>query len=99
MISFLQLCISVRENQSPTKLLPDIKPGNWVNPLGWHVVIVTGKQLGAFITHTISNTLRNFTTAVCLYCFYLPVANTPFVRIRALNKVQCIVGAPKLIGQ
>ena len=52
--------MSVRENQSPTKLLSDIKPGYWVNPFGWHVVIVTGKQLGAFTTHTISNTLRNF---------------------------------------
>ena len=54
MISFLQLCISVRENQSPTKLLSDRKPGYWVNLLGWHVVIVTGKQIGAFITRTIS---------------------------------------------
>ena len=79
MISFLQLCISDRENQSPTKLLSDMKPGYWVNPLGWHVVIVTVKQLGAFFTHTISNTLRNFNTAVCLCCFYLPVADAPFV--------------------
>lgn len=68
----------------------------WAKLLGWHVVIVTGKQLGAFIIHAISNTLRSFNRAVCLNCFYLPVADTPFVWIRALDKVQCTVGAPQI---